>query len=91
VDSSSCLRRSPTAAFQSLAGEAVLIHMQTGAYYSLNEVGTVFWEMLDGEASVADCALRIAQEYSAPLAVIQADLLELAQDLLREGLAERPR
>jgi len=85
------LRRSPNATYQSLAGEAVLIHMQTGAYYSLNEVGTVFWEMLDGEASLADCAAKIAVEYNAPPTVIQADLLELAEDLVKEGLAERVR
>ncbi len=89
MDLRSHLRRSPNATYQTIAGEAVLIHMQSGIYYSLNEVGTLFWEMLDGQLNLAECAAKISQEYDAPPAVVEKDLLELAQDLVREGLAER--
>ena len=82
------LLRSPNATYQTVAGEAILIHMHTGTYYSLNEVGTVFWNQLDGTKSIADCAAQIASEYDAPEEVIEADLLEVAVDLVREGLAE---
>jgi hypothetical protein len=82
------LRRSANATFQSVAGEAILIHLRTGVYYSLNEVGTVFWEALDGTRTLRDCAERIAQEYDAPVEQVEADLIEIAGDLAREGLAE---
>ena len=85
------LRHSANATFQSVAGEAILIHLQTGAYYSLNEVGTVFWEMLDGAKSVHDCAAKIGQEYDAPVEQIETDLLEIAGDLAKEGLVEEVR
>jgi hypothetical protein len=88
MDLQTCLQHSPNAAFENVAGEIIVIHLQTGAYYSLNEVGTVFWEMLDGSKSIADCARQIAGEYAAPLEVITADLLEVAENLAREGLAE---
>ena len=82
------LRHSANATFQSVAGEAILIHLRTGNYYSLNEVGTVFWEMLDGARTIRDCAEKIAQEYDAPPEQVEADLLEIAGDLAREGLAD---
>ena len=82
------LARSSNATYQTVADEAILIHMKTGVYYSLNEVGTVFWQMLDGAKTIGECAAVIAQEYDAPVEVIEADLLEVAGDLLREGLAE---
>ena len=88
MNASARLRHSPNATFQSVAGETILIHLTTGAYYSLNEVGTVFWELLDGSATLGECAAKIAQEYDAPVAQVEADLLEIAQDLAREGLAE---
>jgi hypothetical protein len=88
VDQDARLRRSKNATYQTVEGEAILIDVVSGAYYSLNEVGTVFWELLDGSRSVAECAETIASTYDAPLDVITADLLELAGDLVSEGLAE---
>jgi hypothetical protein len=80
------LQRSPNATFQVVADEAILIHLQSGVYYSLNEVGTVFWQMLDGQLSLQDCAAKIAAEYDAPQEVILGDLDELAGELMKEGL-----
>jgi hypothetical protein len=89
VDGNIRLRRSAHATYQVVEGEAVLIHLQTGTYYSLNDVGTTFWELLDGTRTVGDCAAKIATEYDAPVDVIAGDLLELAADLMKEGLVEK--
>lgn len=88
MDSQTHLQHSPNATFQVVAGEAILIHTKSGVYYSLNEVGTAFWQLLDGRRSIADCAKILANEYAAPVAVIQEDIQEVATDLVREGLAE---
>lgn len=88
LDIQTRLKRSANATYQVVADEAILIHMKSGVYYSLNEVGTAFWQLLDGTRSTADCAGTLATEYAAPVDVIQADLFEVATDLVREGLAE---
>ena len=85
------LRHTADATFQTVAGEAIVIHLKSGAYYSLNEVGTVFWEMLDGVKTLQDCARHIGQEYDAPVEQIEADLLEIAGELAKEGLIEEAR
>ena len=82
------LRHSANATFQLVADEAILIHLKTGVYYSLNQVGTSFWQLLDGTRSIQDCAGALAKEYDAPADVIQSDVTEVATDLVREGLAE---
>jgi hypothetical protein len=87
LDAKTVLRHSANATYQVVADEAILIHLQTGSYYSLNDVGTRFWGLLDGERSIADCAAAIAAEYDAPAEVVLGDLLELAEDLRKEGLA----
>ena len=81
------LRHAPEATFQEVAGEVILIHLNTGAYYSLDEVGTAFWNLLDGQRSIGDCADTIAAEYDAPREMVLADLLELSGELKSEGLA----
>ena len=87
MDAQTKLQHSPNATFQVVADEAIVIHLQTGVYYSLNEVGTAFWNMLDGQLTIGECADQLAAEYSAPPEVVLADLLELSGELAAEGLA----
>jgi hypothetical protein len=78
--------QSPDATHQTVGEEAILINLNTGTYYSLNDTGTMFWELLDGRRTIADCAQRIAQDYDVEPEVVQADLLELATHFKDEGL-----
>lgn len=79
-------RPSPNAAHQAVGEEAILINLNTGSYYSLNDTGTRFWELLDGQRTIADCASFIAGEYEVEASIVEADLLELAAEFKREGL-----
>ena len=87
MEADSRVKHSPNATFQIVADEAILIHLNTGVYYSLNDVGTSFWNMLDGQRTIGECADAIAAEYDAPRDVILSDLIELANDLAAEDLA----
>lgn len=80
------LKRSPDATHQTVGDEAILIDLTTGAYYSLNDTGTMFWELIDGQRTIADCAAEIAKEYAVETDVVEADLLELAEEFASEGL-----
>jgi len=86
MEGTTCLSHSANATYQNVADEAILIHLQTGVYYSLNEVGTVFWNLMDGARTIADCADNIAAEYAAPREEVLQDLLELAGELAAEDL-----
>jgi len=79
-------RPSPNAAHQTVGEEAILINLNTGSYYSLNDTGTMFWGLLDGERTISDCAQLIATEYEVEAGIVEADLLELATDFKHEGL-----
>lgn len=69
LDTGTVLRRSDDVTFQAVAGEAILIHMLTGTYFSLNEVGTEFWERLDGRQTIGQHAAAIAAKYNEKTAV----------------------
>lgn len=79
-------RHSPQATHQGVGEEAIVINLHTGSYYSLNDTGTLFWELLDGQRTIADCAQQIATEYDAEVSEVEADLLELAAEFKAEGL-----
>ena len=79
-------QHSPNATHQTVGEEAILINATTGVYYSLNDTGTSFWELLDGQRTIADCARIIAEEYEVEPGLVEDDLLELAAEFSAEGL-----
>jgi len=64
----------------------MLLDLDGGTYFALNEVGARVWELSDGSRTVAEIATLLADEYDAPVAVIQADVLELLGELEVEQL-----
>lgn len=86
MDETTVLKRSDNTAFEVVADEAILIRLDTGTYFSLNKVGTEFWEMLDSEQSIGDHAAVIAEKYNVDPAMVTADLLELAGKMAQDDL-----
>jgi hypothetical protein len=86
LDATTILKRSDNAAFEVVADEAILIRLDTGTYFSLNKVGTEFWEMLDGEQSIHDHAVTLAGKYSVESTMVEVDLLELAGKMAEDDL-----
>lgn len=69
--------------------EVILLHLDDGSYYSLDEIGSRIWALSDGTRRLADVAAAICDEYDAPLATIEVDVSEFAGELLAAGLMVR--
>lgn len=66
--------------------DVVLLNLDSGEYFALNEVGSRVWELCDGMRTSADIVTLICQEYDAPVETIKADVLGLITDLVHERL-----
>lgn len=88
ITASTILQRSPNATHQTVAGEAILIDLTTGSYYSLNETGTWLWEHLDGKRTIGELAMDLAVACDIPdqVRMVQQDLNDLVANLLKESL-----
>lgn len=64
MDEETILKQVDSVTYETVAGEAILIDMETGTYFSLNDTGTVFWEALNGRTSLGDIAAQIAETYN---------------------------
>jgi hypothetical protein len=71
---------------QEVSGTVVLFNMESGRYYSLNDVGARAWELCDGTRSISDITGILAEEYDAPEATIQEDVANLLSELCDERL-----
>ena len=86
MNQDSILQRAESVTFEVVADEAILIDINTGTYFSLNEVGTEFWEMLDGVQTIAQHATAIAHKYEVETSMVVDDLLELANAMAKDNL-----
>jgi pyrroloquinoline quinone biosynthesis protein D len=66
--------------------DIVVLDPSNGNYFSLDEVGGRVWELCNGERSAGQIAETLAKEYDAPTGEIERDVLELLEELRREGL-----
>ena len=71
---------------QQAEDELVLLDVQAGSYFALNEVGARVWELCDGSRSFADILGTVGAEFDAPTDVIERDVRGLLEDLACDGL-----
>ena len=88
ISTNSTFQRSVSATYQTVAGEAILVDINSGSYYTLNETGTWVWENLDGQRTIGLLAQELAQLSDIPDQVdrVEQDLIELLGQLAEERL-----
>lgn len=72
--------------FTSMGEDAVLLHAQRGDYYSLNKVGARLWVLTDGSKTIEELAGLITEEFDISKEQAENDIIELAEQLEKEGL-----
>lgn len=84
----SCPTHSSRSAHEITEGQAVLVNLNTGYLFSLNATGAFLWQRLDGRASLGAIAAELAAAYEVDTGITEPDVLELANELLKEGLIQ---
>lgn len=82
----STVAASDDAVFREMDGESVLLNLETGMYFGLDEVGTRVWRLAADNGSLRAIRARLVEEYDADPAAIERDLLALAEALVSKGL-----
>ena len=73
---------------RSFPAETIVLDLNAGVYHGLNHVAGRMLELLGELGKVRAVADRLAEEYDASPAKIQADLCRVCQELLDRGLVE---
>ena len=77
---------SPDAACAVVDDGAVVLHMRTKRYFSLNETGLAIWRMLEDDLPVADVALRLSELYEIDAGAASEAVTALLGELASEEL-----
>ena len=74
-----------------IAGETIIVPVSSrvgdlDAIYTLNEVGSRVWTLLEAPQSVQEIAAALCEEYDVPQEQLTRDLVELLDELQASGL-----
>jgi hypothetical protein len=66
--------------------EVVILSVERGAYFGLDEIGTEIWRHLETPTRVDKLCDSLAAKYAADRLTIERDVLALLESLIAEGL-----
>ena len=78
---------------RSIAGETIIVPVSSrvgdlDAIYTLNDVGSRVWALVESPTSVEEIVAILCDEYEAPRDQIADDLVELLRELQSNGLID---
>ncbi len=80
------LRRRDRVLVQRAADKQILLDLDGGQYYALDEVSGQVWDLCDGTRSVATVIETVCRSYDAPPEVITEDVWSFLEELIDEKL-----
>jgi len=80
------LKVSDDVAFRELDGEAVILNLASGIYFGLDRTGTRMWQLVDQHGALQEVLAILCDQYDAPAATLETDLIRLAGELVDKGL-----
>lgn len=73
----------------SIVGEdAFLLNTQSNKYYGLEKVGARLWQLLTEGRTLEESCRILLEEYEVKAEQLEQDLLELLEDMQKNGLVE---
>ena len=86
IVSAAAIARSDSQVSTVVEGETVVLQLETGNYFSLNEVGAVIWEELSQPRNFAELCSRVLAEYDIDEETCHKDVLALLERLDAEKM-----
>lgn len=72
--------------FEVLEGEAVVLNLETGIYFTLNPVGTRIWQLIEEHGDLAKVRESMISEYEVGEEALDRDIEALMRELVEKGL-----
>jgi hypothetical protein len=76
----------PAVIGETLDGEAIIVNLDSGAYYSLREAGAVLWSMLESRPTQSEIVQSMGQQYAGDVAEMEAAISALLDQMAEEEL-----
>ena len=76
----------PNIIHEIIEGEAILVNLESGAYYSTDQAGAAVWDAIANGLSINQTTALLAEQYDGEPQAIRDAIRALVDDLQQEGL-----
>jgi len=78
--------RGPQVVSEIIDGEAIIIDLLSGNYYTLGDVGAEIWDSIQDGVPIGNIVARLATKYEAEYEAIRRSVMRLLDELTAEAL-----
>lgn len=71
-----------------LDGEKVMMNLDKGRYFALNEVGSTIWAMINNDMSIKEITNTLLKEYSVEYETCKLEVIKFIKRLYEAELVE---
>ena len=86
ISDAAILSRSPTVLAAEVDGEIVMMSIERGHYFGLDDIGSDIWKRLEAPCSFSALIDGLAADYEADRATIAADVRALLDGMLADDV-----
>ena len=80
------VRPAPEALIQEIAGESVLLNLDSEQYFGLDEIGTRVWRLIEQHEALRAVHAALLADFEVAPERLERDLLALVDSLIAAGL-----
>ena len=88
ITEESIVRRQEQVPFKELDQERILLHLDSGDYFAIDEVGLLIWKSMDGKRSLEQIAERIVAQYEVTRVKALHDVISFVNGLWNKKLVK---
>jgi hypothetical protein len=90
IDQATRIRRNPDVVFRALEDEqgGVLLHLESGEYHGLNDLGSLIWRLIENECTFAALVEGVRSQTEDAPQDVEQDVAGFLDDLNRRNLVE---
>jgi len=80
------IQRDTNQEFSKIDNEVVMLSLNNGEYYALNEIASNVWDLLESKISLIDIISRITEEYNIDYQTCRREIEEYIYELYNKNL-----
>jgi hypothetical protein len=88
ADTIRAVRVTPNTLSREVQGETVLLQLDSGEYFGLDEIGTRIWQLIVETGDLGDVHATLLREYDVEANVLTADFERLISELATRKLID---
>jgi hypothetical protein len=79
--------RNENAVGEGLAGDFLVLDLDSGEYFGIGEIGGFIWLRLDGSKTLNEIAVEVSREFEVSIDQAREDLSRFVRELIQRNLA----